>query len=106
MEQIVWTAIGLLAATLFGNFWYLGTKIDSVNNRSHNLAARLDGRIDALASQLQVHLERHASSPDLAGHPAMGATPQSSCTSAWYEALPLWGNQRVLPARGLRNSVK
>lgn len=60
MESVAWTAIGLLAATLLGNFWYLGTKIDSVNNRIDNLAARLDARIDALAGQLQAHLQRHA----------------------------------------------
>ncbi|MFN2525757.1 MAG: hypothetical protein ABR505_05775, partial [Actinomycetota bacterium] len=61
MQQVAWTAIGLLAATLLGNFWYLGAKIDSVNNRIDSLAACLDARIDALAGQLQAHLEWHAS---------------------------------------------
>jgi hypothetical protein len=61
MEQVAWTAIGLLAASLFGNFWFLGNKIDSINNRIDALGARLDARIDALSAQLQAHIERHAS---------------------------------------------
>jgi hypothetical protein len=61
MEHVAWAAIGLLAASLFGNLWFLGGKIDSINNRIDALAARLDARIDALAAQLQAHIERHAS---------------------------------------------
>lgn len=61
MEQVAWAAIGLLAAALFGNFWYLGTKIDSINARIDALAARLDARIDALAAALQAHIEHHPS---------------------------------------------
>jgi hypothetical protein len=61
MEEVAWTAIGLLAATLFGNFWFLGSKIDSINARIDNLAARLDARIDAVSAQLQSHIEHHAS---------------------------------------------
>lgn len=68
MEQVAWTTLGLLAATMLGNFWYLGTKIDSINSRIDAvnqridaLADRLDARIDALAGQLQAHIEWHAS---------------------------------------------
>ena len=75
MTQVAWTAIGLLAATLLGSFWYLGTKIDAINGRidalsarmdalsarMDALAARLDARIDGLASLLQTHIERHPS---------------------------------------------
>lgn len=68
MEQVAWATLGLLAAALFGNFWFLGAKIDSINNRIDSLAtrvdalgARLDARIDALSGQLQAHIERHAS---------------------------------------------
>lgn len=72
MEQIVWTLIGVLTATVLGNFWYLGSKIDSINARIDGqgdsinaridaLGARLDARIDALSGQLQAHIERHAS---------------------------------------------
>jgi hypothetical protein len=66
MEQVAWTAIGLLAAALFGNFWYLGAKIDAINARIDAinaridaLGARLDARIDALAADLRAHLEHH-----------------------------------------------
>jgi hypothetical protein len=68
MEQVAWAAIGLLAVTLFGNFWFLANKIDSINGRIDSLAgrvdalgARLDARIDSLAAQLQAHVDRHAS---------------------------------------------
>jgi hypothetical protein len=45
MDAAIWTAIGLLAATSLGTLFYLGSKIDA-------LGARLDGRIDALASRV------------------------------------------------------
>ncbi len=74
MEQVAWTAIGLLAATLFGNFWFLAAKIDSINSqidalaarldaRIDALAARLDARIDALAAGLQAHTDSHSRQP-------------------------------------------
>ena len=66
MTALAWTAIGLLAATLFGNLYYLGSKIDSLGScidrletRFDSLAARLDTRLDALASRLDAHLQRH-----------------------------------------------
>ena len=59
MEQVAWAVTGLLAAALFGNFWFLGAKIDSINARIDALAARLDARLDALSSSLQAHIERH-----------------------------------------------
>jgi hypothetical protein len=63
MEQVAWTAIGLLAATLFGNFWFLAAKIDSINSRIDALASRLDARIDALAAGLQAHIDSHSRKP-------------------------------------------
>ncbi len=67
MEQVAWTAIGLLAATLFGTLFYLGGKIDAINGsvdslgaRIDALSARLDSRIDGLSTLLQAHIERHA----------------------------------------------
>lgn len=57
MVQVAWAAIGLLATAvfgMFGMFFYLAAKIDS-------LAARLDGRIDAIGTRLQAHIEYHAS---------------------------------------------
>ena len=63
MEQVAWTAIGLLAATLLSTLFYLGSKIDalgsSLNARLDALGARLDSRIDGLGTQLQAHIERH-----------------------------------------------
>lgn len=45
MEAQAWTAIGLLAATLVGSLFYLGSRIDS-------LGARLDSRIDGLSGRI------------------------------------------------------
>ena len=71
MTAVAWTAIGLLAATLFGSLYYLGSKIDSLGarldsridgleGRTDSLAASLDSRLDALTARLDTHLERHA----------------------------------------------
>ena len=82
MEEVAWTAIGLLAATLFGSLFYLGSRIDNLGSRLDaridglgdsltaridGLGARLDGRLDgiesrmdALNARLDVHIERHA----------------------------------------------
>lgn len=71
MTAVAWTAIGLLAATLFGMLFYLGQRIDALavridvqgaelGQRIDALAARLDGRIDSLSSTLHDHLGRHA----------------------------------------------
>ena len=75
MRAVAWTAIGLLAATLFGSLYYLGSKIDSLGarldsridalegrleGRIDSLAARLDARLDALTARLDTHFERHA----------------------------------------------
>ena len=65
MEQVAWTAIGLLAATLISTLFYLGSKIDhlgsSLNARIDALGARLDSMIDGLAVQLHAHIERNPS---------------------------------------------
>lgn len=74
-EVQVWTTIGLLAATLFGVLFYLGSKIDSINTRIDqtndrinqtndritSLSDSLNARIDGLGVKLQNHLDRHAS---------------------------------------------
>jgi hypothetical protein len=70
MTAVAWTAIGLLAATIFGSLYYLGGKIDSLGarldaridtleGRIDSLGARLDARLDALAGRLDAHLQRH-----------------------------------------------
>jgi hypothetical protein len=67
MEAQAWTAIGLLAATLVGGHFYLGTRIDGLGDRIDGLGARLDGRIEGLSDRiyelaliLDGHLRRHA----------------------------------------------
>ena len=67
MVQVAWAAIGLLAVALFGMFgmfFYLSSKIDSLgeslNGRVDSLSSRLDSRMDGLAALLQSHIERHA----------------------------------------------
>ena len=63
---MAWSAIGLLAATLLGNFYWLGSRIDSINGRIDGINGRIDGlsarvdglssRIDGLASRLDEHI--------------------------------------------------
>lgn len=78
MEAQAWTAIGLLAATLFGALFYLGNRIDSVGAKLDSRFDGLSGRIDGLtvrvedqgrqltsqhfelAAKLDEHLRRHA----------------------------------------------
>ena len=60
MEAIVWTAIGLLAATSFGTLYYLGSRIDALAAR---LDARMDSgiaRMDSGFARIDTHLDRHA----------------------------------------------
>lgn len=75
MEQVAWTALGLLAIAVFGMFgvfFYLGARVDATNDRLDGLrdslgqridtlGGRLDARLDSLSAQLQAHIERHAS---------------------------------------------
>ena len=67
MEAVAWTAIALLATTLVGSFFYVGTRIDSLSGRIDALSGRIDaqgadlgGRIDALSGRIDQHLARHA----------------------------------------------
>jgi hypothetical protein len=78
MVAVAWTAIGLLAATLLGSLYCLGTRIDGLSARIDQLGARRDGRIDSLSSRIDAlgarlharmdaltdridaHVERHA----------------------------------------------
>jgi hypothetical protein len=52
MTEVAWTAIGLLAATLFANLFWLGSRIDSLAGRMESGFARLDGRLDAVNARL------------------------------------------------------
>ena len=68
MEQVAWASIGLLAVALFGVLGMMWTmnqgliaRFDALGERIDALGARLDARIDALAGQLQAHIERHVS---------------------------------------------
>jgi hypothetical protein len=72
MAAVAWTAIGLLAATLFGTLYYLGgridalgtrldARIDALSGRIDGLESSLSGRIDGLSARMDAHLERHAS---------------------------------------------
>ena len=89
MEQVAWASLGLLAAGMFGSFFYfaskidalqaslitrmdasddsfsgridsLSSRIDALSSRIDALGARLDARIDSLSGLLQAHIERHA----------------------------------------------
>jgi len=58
MTAVAWAAIGLLAATLLGSFFYLGSRLDALGARIDSLGSRLDGRIDALGAKLDARIER------------------------------------------------
>ena len=62
MEAVAWTAIGLLAATLFGNLYWLSNRIDNMTARMEAGFARMDARFDAVNARLDAHLRdpRHA----------------------------------------------
>jgi hypothetical protein len=67
MEQVAWAVTGLLAAATFGNFWFLASKIDSINERIDALGARMDarfdavtGRLDSISNRLDAHIDRHS----------------------------------------------
>jgi hypothetical protein len=66
----VWTAIGLLAASLLGSLFYLGARIDSLaarmDARFDALEGRMDSRFDAvdarldsLNARIDAHIDRH-----------------------------------------------
>jgi hypothetical protein len=59
MEAVAWPAIGLLAATLFGNPFCLSSRIDGLGSRIDALATKMDSRFDALDARLDDHLRHH-----------------------------------------------
>jgi len=61
MAEVAWTSIGLLAATLFGSFFWLGSRIDGLATRIDSLAAHMDARFDALNARIDSHLDTHSS---------------------------------------------
>lgn len=68
MNEVAWTAIGILAATVLGNLYWLGSRIDGLGQRIDGLGSRIDelgdrvdSRIDALNLRFDAHIERHAS---------------------------------------------
>jgi hypothetical protein len=70
IEQVAWAVTGLLAAALFGNFWFLASKIDSINARIDALGDRIDAHLDAMAARLDsmvgrlnTHIDSHFDRP-------------------------------------------
>ena len=82
MIQVAWAALGLLAVAMFGMFgvfFYLGNRLDSVGARLDSRIDGLSGRVDTLTARvedqgrqvtsqiydlnakLDEHLRRHAS---------------------------------------------
>lgn len=62
MAQVAWTAIGLLAATLFGNVFWLGSRIDNLAARMDSGFAHIDARLDEMNSRidgLNARLDSH-----------------------------------------------
>jgi hypothetical protein len=59
MTAVAWSAIALLAATLFGNYFWLSSRMDGLNARIDSLGARMDSRFDILNARLDEHLRHH-----------------------------------------------
>lgn len=83
MEQVAWTAIGLLSTALlamFGMFFYLGSKIDAqgsrLDGRIDALGARLEGRIDALGARLEGRIDAVSNRLDALGDRMDGLSSQ------------------------------
>lgn len=60
MVGVAWTAIGLLAATLLGTLFYLGSRIDALGARLDNRLDGFEARLDAMAARIDAHVQRHA----------------------------------------------
>jgi len=63
MVAVAWAAIGLLAATVFGAVFWLGSRIDGLGARMDAMNARLDDVVTRLARvevRLDVHTQQHA----------------------------------------------
>jgi hypothetical protein len=78
VTAVVWTAIGLLAASILGTLFYLGARIDALAGRMDSgfdavearfdaLVGRMDSRfdavdarLDAVNARLDAHIDRHA----------------------------------------------
>jgi hypothetical protein len=58
-----WTAIGLMAATVFGSSYWLGSRIDALGGRIDALGGRIDGlsvRLDGINARLDEHIRHHS----------------------------------------------
>jgi hypothetical protein len=65
-EAALWTAIGLAAAAMFGNLYWLGSKVDDLGGRLEGRidaqTSRIDSvsaRIDAQSARIDAHLDAH-----------------------------------------------
>ena len=55
MVAAAWTAIALLAATLLGTLYYLGSRLDALSSRIDAQSARIDALADGLGAHMQSH---------------------------------------------------
>jgi len=53
MYAAIWSAVGILAAGLFGTISYFGTRLDYTNGRLDSGFARLESRMD----QFETHVD-------------------------------------------------
>jgi hypothetical protein len=51
MDAVVWAAIGIMAAALFGSLFYLGGRIDALGGRMDARFGSLDARFDNLEAR-------------------------------------------------------
>lgn len=59
MEQLAWTLTALLAATIFGNMYYLGSRMDRLTSEIGSIRAELGelrGEMHVLRHSFETHL--------------------------------------------------
>lgn len=62
VEQLAWTLTALLAATIFGNMYYLGSRMDRLASELASLRAgfgELRGEMHVLRHSFETHLRDH-----------------------------------------------
>jgi hypothetical protein len=63
MVAVAWTAIGLLAATLLGSLYWLGSRIDAQAARIDALVSEVSqfgARMEILTARFETQLAHHA----------------------------------------------
>ena len=59
MTAAFWSLIGLVGATLFGNLYWLSSRMDAGFARMDSRFDTINARLDAINARLDTHLTNH-----------------------------------------------